>query len=973
MSSLRSADRPVDSSTDSEFHLSEFLGQGLAGLEVIDRLALAERAAAGALVLVPTDRLVRDQRFRLLDSSRRAEVAVAQEPRVFRFRDWLSRCWDDLGDERALLSSGAEQILWEQLLASDQAVADSELDGRALRSLAASLAEAWELALLWEFRAGSGAESDEVATFRRLAGGFRNALGDQVAITRAELPKSLSPLLSASSSCPSEIVLLGFEVMEPAFRALLDTLAAAGTTVFVCDGGGGTFGEVGVTSALDADQELRTAARAIAERLAAAQASDHDQQLRIGVVACDLDGDRLSIERIFTEELNAAAALPTRASAAAVIDVAGGIPLADQAVVRHALDLLQLGAQGNSFELISRILLAPYPRGSATKASASAQEHQALEQEPEARAQLEAELRRQHCSRIDLVPLADQARRFGASRLASALAKLFVTPGGAPLESLASLRTWLERFSTELNVFGWPGAPGDPEGAAIRAWSKLLEELASLSVYLPELSRTEALSRLGEAAATRRTQIQAPTAPVQVVGLLDAAGLVFDEVWVLGMNDHVVPAAANPSPFLPVRWQREEKVRRGSAEAELGFAQLRWKRLMEAAPKIHVSWRQQGARAEDLGPSSLVLPWSEPKPKSAEAEVLPTLLPWYGRDRVHEFIGCEAGQFDAVLEPRSSEPLLPPPLRRTVSATSWGNVAACPFRGVAKVRWDLDPLESVEVEPCNRTRGQLLHAAMQALHERFPSAEELARASKDQLAACARDAAHQTLQGDSIHRVDLGLHDAVAAWVAAEILDWVEYETYARNEIWETHSVEHEIRFDVVDGLSVLGRVDRIDLLDEDKSLLIIDYKTSTSAKTDGLWKSQRPEDPQMLFYAEHLRRSGEKVAGLAFANLTGDEERSLKGLAARELAKGINVAGEAKDWPLDWDGIQATIRHTVESLAHTYLDGEHAVDPHLPKSCSYCGLEGLCRVAADQGADSDEAADGDQGGGQRTGSGATR
>ena len=62
----------------------------------------------------------------------------------------------------------------------------------------------------------------------------------------------------------------------------------------------------------------------------------------------------------------------------------------------------------------------------------------------------------------------------------------------------------------------------------------------------------QALSRLGELAAASPFQVENEGAPIQIMGLLEATGLRFDHLWIMGLHDEALPAAANPNPFLPI-------------------------------------------------------------------------------------------------------------------------------------------------------------------------------------------------------------------------------------------------------------------------------------------------------------------------------------------------------------------------------------------------------------------------------------
>ena len=62
--------------------------------------------------------------------------------------------------------------------------------------------------------------------------------------------------------------------------------------------------------------------------------------------------------------------------------------------------------------------------------------------------------------------------------------------------------------------------------------------------------------RVKRLAAQTLFQPEAPDVPIQVLGVLESAGLEFDHLWVMGLTDEAWPIPARPNPFIPVALQR---------------------------------------------------------------------------------------------------------------------------------------------------------------------------------------------------------------------------------------------------------------------------------------------------------------------------------------------------------------------------------------------------------------------------------
>src|SRR4029453_17407995 len=128
---------------------------------------------------------------------------------------------------------------------------------------------------------------------------------------------------------------------------------------------------------------------------------------------------------------------------------------------------------------------------------------------------------------------------------------------------------------TWLTAAGWPGerAQSSAEYQARRAWDDALAQFAALHAIESRLTKVEAVQALRSLMADTLFQPEVPHAPIQILGLLEAAGQPFDALWVTGLAAECWPAAARPNPLLPVSWQRERNVPHSSAARELAYAQ----------------------------------------------------------------------------------------------------------------------------------------------------------------------------------------------------------------------------------------------------------------------------------------------------------------------------------------------------------------------------------------------------------------
>ena len=142
-------------------------------------------------------------------------------------------------------------------------------------------------------------------------------------------------------------------------------------------------------------------------------------------------------------------------------------------------------------------------------------------------------------------------------------------------------------------------------------------------------------------------------------------------------------------------------------------------------------------------------------------------------------------------------------------------------------------------------------------------------------------------------------------------------------------------------------RLDRVDRL-ADGSLHLIDYKSGNSEVRQ--WMGDRPEQPQLPLYTLALKGQKGEVSGISFA-LVSKKKLGFRGIGEQAAAVGIkaDIPKTVKAWepaPQDWEALRELWEKALGQLAQQFIGGDARVEPlDIRKTCSYCGLEGLCRV----------------------------
>ena len=191
---------------------------------------------------------------------------------------------------------------------------------------------------------------------------------------------------------------------------------------------------------------------------------------------------------------------------------------------------------------------------------------------------------------------------------------------------------WSERFARLLKVIGWASGRtlSSEEYQAAQAWRGLLGAFASLEPVTEPMAASTAVAQLRCMAGERTFQPQTTgTVPVQVMGMLEASGLEFDSLWIMGLHDGTWPAPPRPNPFIPLPLQRGVGLPHSSEARELQVSRMMTRRMLTSADEVVVSFPRRNGD-EELRPSPLITDLSIVDPEALRLWPAPT---W--RDDVH--------------------------------------------------------------------------------------------------------------------------------------------------------------------------------------------------------------------------------------------------------------------------------------------------------------------------------------------------
>lgn len=806
-----------------------------------------------------------------------------------------------------LLAPAQELALWEAIIRESET-------GQSLLAIpeAAALArEAWQLAHSWNLlpRLGKFPLNDDARAFREWSQRYET-------ITRRERHTDGARLADVAASRlslpqvrkPPSLVHYGFDLVMPQQAAFFQALAAAGCEV----SGAGPQQRGGArlrVACADSTEEMRRAAAWARAWLESGPAA------RIGVVVPELAKHRKAIQRIFSAVMEPDYALPGRARPALPFNLSLGEALNTYPLVHFAFLVLELAGREIDYERASRLIRSPFLAGA--------------ESEFARRARLDARLRERAEPVVTLDRLIELIGReeAGCPVLAQRLAALAefrkarLFGGQAP-------SAWAKAISEALGVIGFPGERGldSAEFQALAKWHELVADFAALDPVLARAGYTDAVSRLRRMAVDALFQPETPDVPIQVLGELEATGMEFDHLWVMGLSDETWPRAPRPNPFLPAELQRAAGVPQGSAAGMLELARrLTWEWL-SCADEVVLSYPLREDDRE-FKPSPLIV--AVPEGKLA--------LPEYAsyRGAVHELRRIESAE-DARAPALSAAAVV------GGGTTVIRDQAACPFRAFARHRLGAEGLKTPHAGLDAMERGTLVHrvlaqawtqlktkSALDAMSEADLDAL-LARAAEDAVARIRRDRP-TVLSGRFA-----GIERRRLARLARE---WLEQEK-ARGGF--TVLATEDKRAIAIGGLVFNARLDRVDET-EDGRRIVIDYKTGKASA--GTLVGARPDEPQLPLY---LVSAEPDAVAVAFAQVRAGD------MKFTALARDADVLPDARTLPdgrlkqaePSWARQVEVWRADLARIAAGFVAGDAAVDPkHYPNTCRYCDVKPFCRI----------------------------
>ena len=801
-----------------------------------------------------------------------AKNQVWKTPRVMSLEHWLSFCWNELVDQNHDLVNGYAQIgrlqnifYWEQAIAKQ----DDGLD----QSFATMANDCFELCQRWNIEADQiDDQSTAVNKFKRWAKTYQSILDKKQLLTSPSTwSKVAEGFAQHGLNTENSIYLYGFQSIPPLQQRVLE---AATSDIIPIE----VMGESASISKYECPEpkvELEIAAKWAAQQLL------NDPNQRIGLIIPDLNNRVSETARLINEALAAN-------NCSTAVNISAGVKLSETPLLQSALSLLEMTQYKLPMAHWLRIVNSPYWHFN----------HLPIQ------FKVDCELQLRETKKYDLsldkftqIIRAQQSKLDDPDSIQPQLQPLYDVQQliRQTAKAKKTFAQWAEFFKQFTAQLGWPGLkqPNSLQYQQIQYWEKLLGFFSELDNLAIEISNSRALSYLQKLANEHLFHPQTGDAPLQVLGILEAVGLQFDQLWITGMHSDNFPASGSINPVLSASYQRQHKMPFSVPEKELNIAKNLLSNFAINSNQLYVSYPITDGKTP-LEQSPLICHYEQQNLHTIVGDM--ALHNWLDQPYSCD-INIDAGHpYSAPKEPiRGGSSILK-------------NQSTCPFNAFAIHRLWAKEFEQPAIGLEAIDRGSIVHEILYRLWNQWQSSKVFLALNKQQLndqlsttidtVLIEQATKNPILLGDNFKQLE-------KQRLCKLIHQWLEIER--QRPPFEVKETEQKKQLSLGE-LSISLIMDRLDTVEDET--LVIDYKTG-SVKSD-VWLGDRPEDPQLPLY---ILASNPQPQGCAFASLKGNEQKFI-GISNNHIIKGIKVAD---NWDLqlqDW-------QQSIDNLAQEFIQGK--------------------------------------------------
>jgi ATP-dependent helicase/nuclease subunit B len=871
--------------------------------------------ARPALIITSSDRIARAVQAGFIEHEKQQGKQVTVPLACMSYKQWLRSSYDDWQssqcDHQLLLEPSVTEFLLTQIIKKDQDIALMNPSGTAKQVLAAlKIMHEWQIDIESIQLSASLEATRLVAWLQILQAQCQHfhwvpsyEIADQV----------LKALENVQLSVPESILWVGFDEFPPILTKIKALMSEQGSKQAEYYHQLEKSAEIQLFQTNDALTECQFVAQQVFKTW---QAHPNDQ---IAVVLPDLEKRIDQIQHQFSivfhpEIQQTGAPLPE-----AIFNISAGLYLDHIAVVSACMRLWSMRLDQLSVDDLEFLLVSPYTK--------------ILNNDEYFWTQSIAYWKHNGREVISLASIEKAMARYQTEN-GCELSLTLINIAKRRDSKRLILQDTVHSLVDEIEDWGVLESRGldDTEHEALLNLFQVVDSVKQFQVAQAKWNRNEVLSLLQKLVSETVYQKAASNRRIHILGTLEAAGLAFDHIFMMGMNDESWPASPSPNPFIPSSIQKQYQVPRSTAERELDVAKSITEHLIQACQYLYVSY-SEFLDDKQVGLSPLFQPYLEYLQHKNEPQSLASL-------------SSAMAESTWILDENAPALKVNEPARGGTSLLK--SQAACPFQAFAKFRLKIKEQHREALGLSPRERGLLVHRVLELIWTTLRTQAKLLSLDHSEVNALivqnTKLAIAELCEQQSLERSEpfwqLESHKLVQM-----IGQWLAKERY--RQPFEVESMELDCRANV-GPIEVKFQVDRVDRL-HTGDIALIDYKTSTNYKASN-WGGMRPEEPQMLLYGTHLNQ----VSAIAYAQIT-PKKLSFTGLSSAEkLLPDVKVmaADKAEKWdlPLDWGDMLAKWKKVLHQLGEGFAQGQAKVAPKVMiETCKYCQYKGICRVNEEQ------------------------
>lgn len=829
-------------------------------------------------------------------------ITAIVTPNAMSLHDFITWCWGKLQQsnhpiacKNALLSSSGFFYKWVEIIRSDTDLETilhpTELANHAMN--------AYRRLKLWEI---SNFESDslEADTFLKWKTQFEAQTKNFVTVEDAT-GIIVDALKSRHIQLPPNVCIFSFDDIPPLHIALFEVIKIQSNVVFDGFSLQGEKAASYIENRDDSEQLLNMARWAYNKH-------DTEPTARICIVVPELLSKRMDVLHALDEVFEPQVILPNTPRYVSPYNVSAGLPLSTQPIIRTALKLLNSGAMKQPIEEVLSLARSFFLGGSVAEA--------------DLRSQFDISVRnlgRKEMSLLDLIGV-----EFCPPKLSKFIGNFLtsLSKGGTTM----IMPDWLTRFDTSLAEAGWPGERSldSEEFQALKQFKDVLQDLCGTYSFSGAMDIHQALFYLNTTVNNSVYSPEGLDTPIQVMGLLEAAGQEFDYFYILDMNMGIVPAAASPNPLIPYQLQIDHKMPHADSNRELQFFETVLKRFELTSKAVLYSYCRLRNDAE-LMPSFFVKGNAEPLEhyQSQGINYKNQLLNQIPIKRV----------FDS-----------PAPLKSTESVKGGVSIinkqAECPFKNFADNRLKSKAFPVIQSGLPSNIKGDLLHETLAMFWKKHRTQDALKAMKTPELISEISQFADKAFT--AITRtvdIDFSLFVLEKELLMSTVMNWLKLES--ERPPFMVENIEETRQLDL-GNMTISIRLDRVDAVKQGGSYMAkvpFDYKSgkSKSLLSKGKFQSfQLPiyalteDEPHGMINA-HINKSEAKMIGFTNGLDVGQSTFNSKRATVKTDDAFLDTIADCKK--------------QIQLLAQSYIDGTISLTPSI-SACQYCDNNLICRTS---------------------------